>query len=146
MFDGATEVERIGKEDGRYELNYNLQEKYPAESVIALIRAAVSPDRWQPLERDWLNPENPSGPTRGWQEVIDGRKSPNKIVHVWNAHWRDDTGNVVHYSLSYESAVPTAENPDRTPDNRLLMVRGAFFPASVVEAMRKQLGITQPLH
>jgi hypothetical protein len=141
---GASGVRSVAGKDGRYELSYRLQVEYPAESVIASIRAAVAPDRWQPLERDWLNPEQARRPS-DWRDSTDGTKNPNTMVHVWTAQWRDLPGSVLVYSLSYESAVQVPQSRTSVPDNNTLRVRGLFFPAPVVEEMRKQLGITEPL-
>jgi hypothetical protein len=145
VYDGATGVRTISKADGRYELTYSLQQEYPAAPVVARIRAAISEERWQPLAHDCLNPGNPSGYSRGWSDFIDGTKTPNTLVHVWSAEWKDGTGNLVIYSLRYDSAVRPGRLTRPTPDNAVLRVTVMFFPSAIVTEMRKQLGITEPL-
>lgn len=145
VIEGATDVHRVGRDSRAYELTYRLNSEYPAESVVAQIRAALSPDRWRPLAQDWLNPGNPSGFTRGWSDFVDKTKTPNTIVHVWSAEWRDDDGNLVTYGLRYDSSVPPGATTRATPDNRKLRVSAAFLPTAVVSATRKQLGIAEAL-
>jgi hypothetical protein len=145
VYEGATSVRRVARGDGRYELTYNLQAEFPAEHVVMQIRATLSDARWQPLDYDWLNPGNPSGYSRGWSDFIDGTKTPNTVVHVWSAEWKDRTGALVIYSLRYDSAVPPGGFTRPSPDNHVLKVRALFFPSAIVTGMRKQLGITEPL-
>jgi len=139
---GATEVKRDGKDSGPRVVRYTVHVTYPAESLISSIVGSVSRDRWRPLERDWLNPENPAGYGRGWESFTDATKNPHTMVHVRNMEWHDDSGNVISYGLKYDSALPAVGVAVSVPDNQNLDVHAAFFPAAYVVAMRKQLGIT----
>ena len=142
--DGASGLRHIEQGNGTHELTYQFSEVYPAESVLTRIRAALPPDRWQPLTADWLNPDNPSSNSRGWADFIDGTRTPNTFVHIWVGAWKDGAGNLVQYSLRYESSLPSGEIFREKPDNDALKVTALFFPATVVAATRKQLGITGP--
>jgi hypothetical protein len=144
IIEGANAIKRVDRGDGRYELAYELEQRYPAESVTARIKAVAAPDRWHPLEQDWLNPDLPGGLSRGWLDFVEATKKPNKTVYVWNAEWRSDAGSLLVYNLKYESAIP-ASGVLREPDNPGLHVHAAIYPAGVVEATRKQLGITGSL-
>jgi hypothetical protein len=92
----AYNVRSEAKADGRVEVTYRVHEPFPADGLLARIRGALPAPEWQPLQNDWLNPDNPSSHQVGWgAPFIDGRKSPAKRVHAWNAQWRDTHGNVV---------------------------------------------------
>jgi len=141
--DGATSLRHVERSNGTHELTYQLREAYPAESVLTRIRAALPPDRWQPLTADWLNPDNPSSNSRGWAFFIDGRKKPNTLVHIWSGAWKDGAGNLVEYALRYDSSLPSGDSREK-PDKDAIKVTAFFFPAPVVAETRKQLGITGP--
>jgi hypothetical protein len=145
VYDTASQVHRVSRPDGRYELTYELHMEYPAEAVVARIRATLPPDTWHPLTSDWLNPGNPSGYSHGWSDILDGTQAPSTRVDVWNAEWRDAAGNLVIYSLRYVSELSGADRRRGGPDNAQLKVTARFVPADVVIAMRKQLGIMEPL-
>jgi hypothetical protein len=145
VYDGATAVRGTAERDGRYTLTYRVDALFPAAPVVDRIRSLFPGDRWQPLAQDWLNPGNPSGHSRGWSEFIDATKTPKTDVHAWSAEWKDTAGNIVMYSLRYDSVVSSASLTRETPDNSDLEVTVIFIPAAVVSAMRKELGITEPI-
>jgi hypothetical protein len=142
VFDEATNVQTMAEPDGKYILTYRLNVRYPAQSVVERISAIFGGARWQPLTRDWLNPEDPSGHARGWSTFTDGSKTPNTNVHVWSAEWKDSTGNLCIYRLHYDSAFSLESFG---PDNSDLKVMALFIPATVVAATRKQAGVESPL-
>ena len=142
--DGATGLRHIERGNGTHELTYQLREVCPAESVLTRIRAALPPDRWQALTADWLNPDNPSSHSRGWANFVDGRRQPNTFVFNWVGAWKNGSGNLVEYTLRYDSSLPLGEIFPEKPDNDALKVSAFFFPANVVAVTRKQLGITAP--
>ena len=77
--------------------------------------------------------------------ILFAGKTPNTDVHVWSAEWKDTAGSIVMYSLRYDSAVSSASLTRERPDNSDLEVTAIFIPAAVVSAMRKELGITEPI-
>src|SRR5689334_21087697 len=109
VVDGSTRLRHTARGNGTHELTYQLRQLHPAESVLTRIQAALPPDRWQPLTEDWLNPGNASAVPRNWSHFIDGTKTPNNVVHVWFGEWKDGGGNLVEYSLRYDSALPPGE-------------------------------------
>jgi hypothetical protein len=145
VVDGATTLTHTARRNGAHELTYQLRQLHPAESVLTRIQAALAPDRWQPLTEDWLNPGNASAVLRNWSHFIDGTKTPNTVVHIWFGEWKDGVGNLVEYSLRYDSALPRGEIFLEKPDNDTLKVTALFFPAVVVTDTRRQAGITGPL-
>jgi hypothetical protein len=140
---GATDVRRDASVDGRNELTYQIDVAYPADAAIMRLRAELA-DGWKPLTEDWLNPGTPSGNVLGWSAFADGTRSPRTIASVWSSAWTDPAGDLVLYSLRYDSAF-TRNAAGVTPDNSTLAVNAVFMPADMVGTMREQLGIESPL-
>jgi hypothetical protein len=132
----AYDVRSETKTDGRVEVTYRVHEPFPADGLLARIRGALPAPAWQPLEHDWLNPDNPSSLQTGWSDFLDGTKSPTKRVHAWTAQWRDAQGNVVFYGLSYDSAVTGSDDPS-PPDNDKLRVAAAWYPKAAADRLMK---------
>ena len=142
---GATNVRTSDEGDGRYGLFYQVEAAFPPKSVTDQIRAAFAPNRWQPLSENWLNPGMAGGYVRGWTSFSDATKSPQEFVHVWNAEWRDESGNVMSYSIHYQSVLSAQSHLIDSPANSTLHVMAGYTPASVVTTMRSAFGITTPL-
>jgi hypothetical protein len=152
---GARDIVSGARPDGAIELTNRLDEPFPAENLLRQVRAAFPADQWHPLAKDWLNPEIPTSHSRGWTDFQDGTKHPETWVHAWSADWRDSKGNMVLYSLRYDSKPPYVEarrpiivsDPAllAPPDNSDLRVSAAWFPVEVVNRLRKAAGVTAPI-
>ena len=145
VVNGATDVRTSDEGNGRYGLMYQVEAAFPAKAITDQIRAALAPSRWQPLSDDWLNPGHPGGYSRGWTSFGDATKSPQEFVHVWNAQWRDEAGDIIDYSIRYRSPLPARSLSLDTPANSTLYVLVGYTSASVVTAMRKALDVNAPL-
>jgi hypothetical protein len=135
---GATEVRPEKKADGTAGVSYRVHEVFPADALLARIHAAVAAPEWQPMPMDWMNPDLPSSHQRGWTSFADGTKKPPVRVHQWMAQWRGKSGDVVFYSLKYESPLledkGSGEVPAR-PDNDLLHVTAIRVPKAAADRL-----------
>jgi hypothetical protein len=141
---GAADVRTQKRADGGVELSYRAVEQFPAESLLSELKGALPTERWRPLTENWLNPGLPSGNSRGWTSFADGTKKPPKLVHVWSAAWQDSQGNLVEYSVTYESRERPVENWSAPPDDSTAIVTASWLPAAAVEELRRAAGATGP--
>jgi hypothetical protein len=138
---GATDVCPQRSADGQVGVSYKVREQFPADAMLARIRAALPTSEWRPLPEDWLNPGVPSSHHAGWSTFEDGTKTPSTEVKQWFAQWQDTEGNVVLYMLRYDSTFVPDRPYRRAPDNSDLSVSGLWIPAVVAEqAMAKPGG------
>lgn len=136
----ATNVRRETKPDGTAGVTYAVQEEFPADALLGRIRAALTTPDWQPLPNDWLNPDLASSHTRGWTDFDEGRRTPPTHVHQWSAQWRDSKGNVVSYSLRYDSKIQPAGVDVSRPDNSNVSVTALWVPERVAKQMMSSAG------
>jgi hypothetical protein len=133
---GALDVRPERKADGTTGVSYSIREPYPADGVLARIRAALQPPGWKPMPMDWMNPDIPSSHERGWVGFTDdASKGRQTYVHQWSAQWRDTRGNVVYYDLRYISQPPKGGAGLERPDNEDLYVTAVWVPKAVADRM-----------
>jgi hypothetical protein len=135
---GAIDVRPEKKADGTSGVSYQVHESFPADALLAHVRAALPAPEWEPMPMDWMNPDLPSSHQRGWTSFADGTKKPPARVHQWIAQWRGKSGDVVFYSLKYDSPLlegkSVGEVPDR-PDNDLLHVTAMRLPKAAADRL-----------
>jgi len=110
-----------------------IEEKYPAESVIAKISNHLRDEGWSPLPESFLNPGIPSSLTRGWDKYTDGRKKVAQNVFQWSTDWINKDRDVVTYFLVYQEPLLGKFDPDTLngPTTNDLEVAGIFVPAKI---------------
>lgn len=109
---------------------------YPADDFLASARARLASRGWKELQTDWLNPTIPSSHARGWTSFLDTRTRPSMGVHQWSADWQNRPGDVVLYSLRYQSPVSDARHEVPPPAGDDLEVTEMLIPATMARAMR----------
>jgi len=129
VLDGATQVRRDPGAYWSFHVAYALKEKHPASNVIQQISSRLQALGWRPLKDDWLNPGLPSSHVRGWTDFVDGTRTPMHHVHRWGAQWKDESGNIVDYTLDYSY-------PESGPqDLQSLWISASWYPAAGVKIM-----------
>jgi len=118
---------------GTDQVLYRLIKKYPAKKTISELNNRLKVKGWQPLKRDWLNPEIPTSHERGWTNFIDGTKNPNLEVHSWSSNWRNEKEDILIFSLRYNYPVKTKSNMLE------LKVIGIFIPAKLAKIRVEQI-------
>lgn len=134
---GAYDIVPEKKADGTNGVTYTVHEAFPADVLLARIRAALPSPEWEPMADDWRNPGMPSSHKTGWGDYTDGTQRPPRYVHQWMAQWRDQTGNVVFYDLKYFSVLMPGNLPalERQPDNDKVRVTAMWVPKAVAERL-----------
>jgi len=126
---------KFSKYEGTDQLNYRVDEKFPASGVIGLISYKLEEKGWEPVTNDYFNPGLPSSHVKGWTEFVDATKPSEQIVHQWLADWKDRSENIVRYAFHYRS--PKGGNPNLADLN----VTAVYIPAPQakqnLEAARK---------
>jgi hypothetical protein len=141
---GATNVVKVQpRPDGGAELHYRLERAFPADDVLTEIRSAFPVDRWRPLTKQWLNPDTDTSHVTGWYSTVIQTNNAETVVHNWNGEWLDRDGNLVMYSLHYESPFVLSEAVAtlKHPDNSALSATALWIPARVAKAMRGAVGV-----
>jgi hypothetical protein len=102
------------------QVSYRVLVAYPADSVLSCISKELSQKGWQALKEDFWNPGIPSSHVRGWTQFADTSVQPQANVDQWLGQWKNQTGDVLWYSLQY-----------RYPpgDRNHLTVAAGFIPA-----------------
>jgi len=131
VFDGATQLRRDPGVYGSFHVAYALTEKHPASNAIQQISSRLKALGWTPIQGNWLNPGQPSSHVSGWIDYVDGTTTPMRHVYRWDAQWRDKSGNIVDYGLTYSYL------ESGTPDLQSLWINGSWFPAASVKIMQK---------
>jgi len=137
---GATNIRPETKTDGTTGVTYVVAEPFPADVLLGQIRRSLPSPDWQPLPDDWLNPGMASSHTRGWTDFDDERRKPATHVHQWLAQWRDSRGNVVSYTLRYDSKIKPGDIDLSPPDNSNLSVTAVWVPERVAKQMMSSAG------
>ena len=116
--------------DGRQQLTYTTEIPYPAEDLLAFLRAELQKRGWKPLLESYFNPGTPSSLQRGWTFVEDHTQQPWMGVYGWGADWENSTHDLTEYVLRYEA-------PDNSTRNlRSLQVIALFIPANIAAKMK----------
>ena len=102
---GAKHVARYELADGRRQLTYRVDAKYPAQSIIDGIKRSLTIRGWRAMRQDYLNPGMASSLGRGWDYYEDHTTQPITSVRYWQVDWRRQR-EIVTYRLEY-----------RCPDN-----------------------------
>ena len=135
----ASGVSRTAGPRGRIAVQYELNEPYPANRVITMIEAALPDDNWTPQALQWLNPTLPTGNAKGWQRSLAEANGKTSNIDVWAGEWCDSTGNLMTYSLVYESPAESGQPARVEPTNSRLKVVALWAPFAEVALVRRVL-------
>jgi hypothetical protein len=105
-------------------VSYEVKTPYPASTVISEIQTKVEGSGWTPLPRESISPINPSSLRVGWRNHVNATPPPATQSFVWNAQWRNSTGDVVAFILMYLSKTVSPVGQAPKPDNDTLRVSG----------------------
>ncbi len=108
---GAENI-RYYKMRGTDQVQFQLKERFPANSIIQYIDTKLKDMGWFHLEYDFLNPDIPTSHIAGWRFYIDRTKSPELEVKAWGSDWRNERGDIVTYSFRY--SYPRKGQPNLT--------------------------------
>jgi len=107
--EGAEQIHYY-KMKGTDQVIFQLNERFPANSIIQHIDMKLKDMGWSRLEYDFMNPDIPSSFIRGWTSFIDGTKKPERDVWAWSSNWENKNGDIVGYSLRYDYPRNTQRN------------------------------------
>jgi hypothetical protein len=140
-----------GKRGGGDQLEYHVDERFPASNVIDWISHKLQEKGWQPLANDFLNPGLLSSQVQGWQGFLDETKGPTACIQQWMGYWKDASGDIVLYAFRYrqpDCSICDLDDPKVTSNLTDLFVIGVYLPTDVaqqtVEAV-KQFYTEHPL-
>ena len=127
------DAEKVQRKElnGTIQINYHLNEKYPASKSISLIDAKLQSKGWIPLKYDELNFSAPTALETGWtksKEQISGAE-----VHVWYSIWKNGTGDYIKYHFQYFAPEHNIEKQDS------LLVAGILVPAMTANRILDQV-------
>jgi hypothetical protein len=116
--------------DGRQQLTYTNENKYPAEDVLSFFKKELRKRGWQLLPYVFFNPDRSSSYQSGWGFIEDYTQKPSKALWQWGADWEDQRHDLTEYFLQYES-------PTNSPlDAKTLQVAALYIPAEVAAKMK----------
>jgi hypothetical protein len=119
--------------DGRQQLIYTTDTRYPAEDLLSFLQTELQKRGWKPLPEDFLNPGTPSSIRRGWTFFEDHTKQPWTGVFAWSADWENSAHDITTYFLRYESP----DNSTRGLKN--LQVGALFIPANIAAKVKRSV-------
>lgn len=113
---------------------YVADEKYPAPGIREGLARALRDSGYQPLDHDFLEPSQKTEVPRDWSSYNSGRQT---CVREVVEDWQNTQGDVVRYSLRYDS--PCEAGPVRRdePTAATLKVTVGMIPAAAATAMRE---------
>ncbi len=127
----SAKAAKYSEVEGKTQLDYFLDTKFPASGVIGWVSDHLKDAGWKPLTHDFLNPTLPSSQVQGWRHFIDGRGKHDICVHAWTGDWTDASGNVVTYAFIYRTVDCSTSHLTN------LEVLVVYYPAQTAEQFRK---------
>jgi hypothetical protein len=129
-----------GVAPGQVDISYVVQAKYPAAEIRDGMARALRDGGYQLLDHDFLNPSRKLENPRDWSSYVDGTGRRETCVRELVEDWQTPHGDVVRYSLRYDSsceAGPAAHRVEPTPE--ALRVSVGVIPAESARAAREAL-------
>ena len=129
---------RRQERNGVRQVEFELDEAFPASGLICDALSHLDRRRWRALPRSFLNPDSESSLAAGWgRGYLDGTTVPETYVRPWQADWISRDGTVLTYGLAYRS--PKTNEPLRDllkkPLLRTLEVSVNVWPPAAVKAL-----------
>lgn len=122
---------------GGVDVSYQVNMPYPANALMTSINAALPLEQWRPLEKRLLDATAETIHSAGWTTAVVEKASGDRILHAWDGEWLDRDGNLVAYSLRYDSPWVLNEALVTHPTNSALRVVATWLPASTVAALKR---------
>lgn len=126
----GNDAKYLSYRDGRQQLTYAVDSKYPAENVLSFLSTELQKRGWKPLREDFLNPGLPSSHVRGWVMFKDATQTTTATVWAWTADWENMTHDITMYALKYE------ESQNTTLGLKTLLVVAIYIPVDVATKMK----------
>ncbi len=120
---------------------YKVESKFPAESTIKEISSKLESAGWEPLQEEYLHPENSTSIVSGWSIYEDPPKRPSNMIYEWSANWKDKADNIVSYQLQYKDPIDKYRHGTviLKPGGSSLMVNAVYMPQKVAKNMRESI-------
>jgi hypothetical protein len=126
-----------GAAPDQVDVAYVAEEKYPAPQVRQGLARALRDSGYQLLDHDFLDPDEKVEVPRKWGSYIDDTGRREICVREVVEDWQNAQGDVVRYSLRYDS--PCDAGLRRQPTTTTLRVTVGMIPAAAVRAARESL-------
>lgn len=122
---------------GGIEVRYHVDMTYPADELLARIRASLPSEDWRPLSSQWMDATAKTSHATGWTTAIMATSSGDQLLLNWDGEWLDREGNFVRYSLRYDSPWVLTEPQAEHPANADLKVVAIWLPANTAAALQR---------
>ena len=125
---------RYQKVKGSDQLSYRVTAKFPGSGVIGWIAFKMEEMGWEPLVKDFLNPDLNSSHVIGWRKYSNETMKPRSIGSAWVGDWRNEAGDIVsiHFVYSY----PEGSAPNLTEMNVLEIYLPAHLATQALDSIR----------
>jgi len=127
----ATDIKTGEAPGGGHSTSYFIQENYPADRMLKIIKDRLKATGWKLLEEDYFNTGSPPWHRKGWTIFEDVSVSPPSQIHQWLAQWQDGSGNLLYYVLQYSSKGGDGIVPST------LFVRASYFTAETARLLKE---------
>jgi hypothetical protein len=137
---GAREL-RVGQgvATGQVDVSYLVEAKYPAPDLREALARTLRASGYQVLDHDFLDPGTRIDGPRDWASYVDATLRPATCVRELVEDWQNLQGDVVRYSLRYDSPCEAGPVRRMMPTNETLRVTAAVIPAETARATREAL-------
>ena len=116
------------KLNGTVQLEYWVDEAFPAPVVIDWVSQNLKDSGWEKLPGSYFNPQVGSVRSRDWVKIIDRRDSEESVVYQRSFDWKDAQNNIIVYGFEYT-------HPRHSqPTMRSMRVRAILTPAAIAKA------------
>jgi hypothetical protein len=128
-----------GVAPGQVDVVYVAEEKYPAPEIREGLTNTLRDSGYQLLDHDFLDPSVKLEVPRDWGSYIDGPTRRETCVRELVEDWQNSQGDIVRYSLRYDSPCEAGPVRRAEPTTATLKVTVAMIPAAVARAAREAL-------
>jgi hypothetical protein len=137
VLEASTEV-RFSKVGDTSQVNYTVRSEYPADDLVSQLNSILVRMGWSLMSDSFFNPGIRSSLTRGWVDYVDLAGTEEQIVHRWSAHWTNQKGEVVQFTLRYSCPKSATTGLEDKPDClELVSVHGVFFDKEAADRQRE---------
>lgn len=130
---------RDGVAPGQIDVAYIAEEKYPAPQVRQGLARALRDSAYQPLDHDFLDPSERLEVPREWGSYTQDTRGREICVREVVEDWQNAQGDIVRYSLRYDSPCEAGPVRRAEPTTTTLRVTVGMIPVAAVRAAREFL-------
>lgn len=132
-----------GAAPGQRDVVYLIEEKYPAPRIREGLGRTLRDSGYQILDHDFLDPSGKPEPPRDWGSYVDAATRPETCVRELIEDWQNGRGDVVRYSLRYDSPCDSGRASRTEPTTDTVKVAVGVIPAETARALRDALSKAQ---